>query len=478
MHITSATSTCPIKIPYLNNAHNIAPLQIQLSEKSSSLQEQVHNVLQEIIPSFLTQESHPCDLNVQPLTGGLSNHLLTVRYEHEHGSVAHVDTNKNYTIGRDEDISPSSTILIRIHDSGGDVETEDQNGNKVNDSMNHQYSIVDRDYENGISAALSSQNLAPTFFGRFENGRLEEFYENVRPLSHTEMGTSCCHDKGDSGFTAQIARQLSKLHNVQLHKSLKKENGDCCHGDIWGRVDEWIDVINDLYDPGINSQERIILKEVQEEWQWLQREIGPISIDQSVTKLEEQGTEVPSKECIERRAVQYCRDIVFTHMDCQSLNILTPVNLPACSSSHNDGEDITPVTQEIRLIDFEYAGMNPRAADIGNTFAEFSDMNNLTPDYENEYPSESCQNIFFLNYLRVNGDAMSEEFHIMSAESRELFLAKMRDETGKHSLISHLGWACWALIQCKTSTIQFDYVGYAKIRMDGYRLFKARHWPK
>jgi len=84
----------------------------------------------------------------------------------------------------------------------------------------------------------------------------------------------------------------------------------------------------------------------------------------------------------------------------------------------------------------------------------------------------------FLNYLRVNGDAMSEEFHIMSAESRELFLAKMRDETGKHSLISHLGWACWALIQCKTSTIQFDYVGYAKIRMDGYRLFKARHWPK
>lgn len=462
-----SVSPCTSKVSYLNNADSIAPLQINISVNSSSLQEQVYNVLEEIIPSFLAEQSRPCDLNVQPLTGGLSNHLFTVRCDHEYGFAVHVDANKIKSTRDEYDLSPSSTILIRIHDSG--VKIEDRNGNVSSDSLNHQYSIVDREHENKISAALSSQYLAPTFYGRFQNGRLEEFYENIRTLSHTEMG--------DAGFTVEIARQLGRLHRVYLDESLNKTNiEDCCFGEVWGRVDEWIDAINDLYHSGLQNQERLMFKEIQEEWQWLQREIGPSRTDQSVTKLKEGEAEIPGGGCIQRRAVQYCRDIVFTHMDCQSLNILTSVT-PTPSSPRSNGKYGTQPKQEIRLIDFEYAGMNPRAADIGNTFAEFSNMNNLIPDYGKEYPSESCQNIFLTNYIRANGDVMSKEFLSMTAANRELFLSKMREEIGKHSLISHLGWACWSLIQCKTSTIAFDYVEYAKIRMDGYHFFKARHWP-
>jgi len=150
---------------------------------------------------------------------------------------------------------------------------------------------------------------------------------------------------------------------------------------------------------------------------------------------------------------------------------VTPTAVGSTSTSNDRAN------QEIRLIDFEYAGMNPRAADIGNTFAEFCGMNNLIPDYEKEYPSEMCQNVFLMNYIRANDDSLAGEIDEMTTDGRDLFLSIMRDDIGKHSLISHLGWACWALIQCKTSTIEFEYVAYAKIRMEGYRFFKSRHWP-
>ena len=73
-------------------------------------------------------------------------------------------------------------------------------------------------------------------------------------------------------------------------------------------------------------------------------------------------------------------------MDMQSLNLL---------------KDTTITDQEvIKVIDFEYAGFNPRAMDMANTFCEHCDMNNIQADYPKEYPSDAVQNQFVQSYIR------------------------------------------------------------------------------
>ncbi|GFH48213.1 hypothetical protein CTEN210_04689 [Chaetoceros tenuissimus] len=437
-------SSCPAmeKSPYLNNSELIAPLSIRMCKNPNSddLNHQVYSVLKEIIPAFLEQYQieMSSQLNVQTLSGGLSNHLLTVRP----GKVEE----DPIELKKSDDNAAPNTILIRIHDADGDEKSGEE-----------EFSLVDRAQENKVSAMLSKYDLAPAFYGRFLNGRLEEFYEDIRPLSHSEMGCyTCTGNENDitrewdgkyNGFTIELAKKLSKLHQLDL-----ENNEDQKLGEIWLRIDEWIKMARQLNANDDDNNDKAIeqmLDLLEREWSWLRAEIGP-------------EKKVVLDDSCQSDAIRYSRDIVFAHMDCQSLNILTPKS--RCEKS-----------DEIAIIDYEYAGYNPRAADIGNSFAEFCDMNNLIPDYENEYPSDSCQNIFLSTYIRSNDSDLAKKLD--DSQEWGQFLHVMRDEVGKHSLLSHLGWACWSLIQLKTSSIDFDYLRYAQIRVDGYLLFKAKHWP-
>ena len=43
----------------------------------------------------------------------------------------------------------------------------------------------------------------------------------------------------------------------------------------------------------------------------------------------------------------------------------------------------------------------------------------------------------------------------------------------KYSMAAHMLWGVWGLIQCSMSSIDFDYLGFAKWRiMDGYYYHK------
>lgn len=54
-------------------------------------------------------------------------------------------------------------------------------------------------------------------------------------------------------------------------------------------------------------------------------------------------------------------------------------------------------TDRMRVIDFEYAGPNHLAYDIGNHFCEFAGIENV--DY-NQYPDEDLQKKWLRNYLQ------------------------------------------------------------------------------
>lgn len=499
--------------PYLHNATLVAPFAIPLDSCQKNVQngtqpqqqqqqqqeallhieEIIFNILQEIIPTFLSfwHIDAPGQLLVCTLQGGLSNHLYTVQpRNHKEGVVSSLPLSSSSSDATGTSTSTTtkpttsvpSSILVRIHEDAAllhdVVDTPHQHSSTT--TTNYHYDLVNRCTENHISAVLSSKGMAPTYFGRFQNGRLEEFCENARPLKHYEMK--------EPFLCKEIARQLGKFHTLLSFEDLydldgngngngneiHNGSGDSSGGDIWTRVDEWLQVATEWYattkkddddcDDISQAQITASLKELSQEWSWLKDEL--LERKHACTTTTTTTTSPPCP--VQNLAKNFCRDIVFTHMDCQSLNIL--LTQPKCDNDDNNS------LFQLQFIDFEYAGMNPRAADIGNTFCEFCDMNNLIPDYTAEYPCDSIQDMFLQSYIAANDPALDNTLKGMTQSDKDLFLSTMRQEIGKHSLISHLGWAVWSLIQNKQSSIDFDYIRYAEIRMDGYHMFKKIFW--
>lgn len=112
-------------------------------------------------------------------------------------------------------------------------------------------------------------------------------------------------------------------------------------------------------------------------------------------------------------------------------------------------------TGALNLIDFEYAGYSLRGYDIANHFNEWC---GFECEWE-RYPTAEQQNAFFTAYLG-SGAATTEG------------LAAMRREAAAFSLASHLFWGLWAVVQAKHSTVDFDYLSYAELRLAEYRHVK------
>jgi thiamine kinase-like enzyme len=342
---------------------------------------------------------------VRKFRQGLSNHLYVI------------------TISQRE---KSWKALVRIH-----CEDEDDVG------------FVDRNSENKLLALLSSNHLAPIYYGRFNNGRVEEFYDGYRALSWEEM----------AAFGKEIATKMTELHALKISKDHhdkifgSKPSNNPCEADIWKQVKEWINLAKSKIVQNPNDKENSsLLDYLSLQWEWLQNELSPVPKPTS---------------CIEDIVIEFCNEIVLTHMDCQSLNILTPIN-----ANSVDAEE-----SPIHVIDFEYAGMNTRVMDIANTFCEHCDMNNLRADYEKQYPSDTVQNDFLRTYI-----SLARPDLVNNSNDWDQVLKAMRNQVGKHTLVSHLCWAIWALAQHYVSSIEFDYLKYASVRIEGYEYFKSKYW--
>lgn len=245
-----------------------------------------------------------------------------------------------------------------------------------------------------------------------------------------------------------------------------------------------------------------LMQTMKAEWEWLQATLRPSSNDvvvDSASTMKSFELQADSGN-IQSAASSYFRQIVFTHMDCQSLNILTP-----CEGFHldDDSSDTAPASKNdgniqaaeskpeendleegkggeysyasVRLIDFEYAGVNPRAADIANTFSEYCNMNNLEPDYESQYPTSGQQDVFLRAYIETASPELAKQLDRFE-DGWASFLAAARVEIGQHTLLSHIGWGIWAIAQESLSNIEFDYLKYARLRLDGYFHFKGRYF--
>jgi len=118
-----------------------------------------------------------------------------------------------------------------------------------------------------------------------------------------------------------------------------------------------------------------------------------------------------------------------------------------------------PTTGNIRLIDFEYGGMNYNAFDIANHWNEFAGGTDTGITNYDWFPTKDQQLFFLRSYLEKegeqNGDAtvVQELYHQVQA-----FI-----------LVNHLYWGLWAFNQAAVEGCErFDYLLYAKNRLARY----------
>ena len=360
-------SESPAATPYRDDASTIVPRHIDT--QSPDFHDQVREVVREVCPYFLEG-----DLEIRPLSGGLSNELSVVTSS-----------------------ATQTSVLVRVHPS-----------------ENH--TILEREVENRLVAWLSKNRVAPIFYGRFENGRVEEFYHSVTPLNIQEM----------KDYAPKIARALSEFHRLDVPESVLPRPST----PTWfTTVDRWVESIISLQDAANVS----LFELISTQWKWLRPQL-----------LDEHAVE----DVAEREALRWIRENVLTHMDCQPLNVLKQA-------------DATNGQGPIHLIDFEYAGWNPRATDLANTLCEFCDMDNLEGDIEKDYPSTQLQDDFLRAYLEATN----------LEEPSDAVLRVLRHEIGRFTLVSHLGWAAWSGIMAR-SAIEFDYLRYARLRMFRYERHK------
>ncbi|CBN79735.1 choline/ethanolamine kinase [Ectocarpus siliculosus] len=246
---------------------------------------------------------------------------------------------------------------------------------------------------------LAERGFGPDLLATLGDGRVEQFLEG-RSLGAMDMRKPA--------ISTLIARRMSELHALDIDvgsrtpvifgalESFHAKALQLC-GDVHGGVD----VV----------------------------ELGGLA-----TLLRERlESRVPSK-------------VVFCHNDLQSGNILyndkssASAKIPPKLSGPT--ESPRPV---VSLIDYEYAGYNPRGFDVGNHFCEWmADYSTAEPhvlDLE-RYPSPQERRAFSRAYLGAMNGVPHEEVNADEVEN----LVK---EADAYSLASHLLWAMWALLQSK-----------------------------
>lgn len=579
---TTTTSTTPATTPYMENPTKVLPVRVDVGnshDDDDEQQQQITRVAVTLCPALLQRprrpphsqsgevdgdENHLSELSIRPLHGGLSNELFVVERKRDrrrrrkattvtagndnesddarlaHHSSDDSDVDSDDSDGNDNDSDHPLAVLVRIHPSAETedeflaVVDDDENDDPINRQPRHKSSSIDsndvmtlvnRSFENRLVAWLSHTGDAPRYYGRFLNGRVEQYYHGHVPLAFKEMPQ----------YSAVIAQLLANLHNKtsDLYAALLDENDvnnnnvntdrielNKGGGDIWRRGHQWLTMSKQLQhqqhqqqkhagvgDNMLTSSIRLV-EQLEAEWVWLE---SVLRSRPSTNRRCDDGAQGDHGTIVEDAVIAFCGEIVLTHMDCQSLNLLRPQQQQQHDCDNNNARTNESQQPVLRLIDYEYAGFNPRAVDLANTFCEYCDMNNLCADYEHEYPAPAVQDRFLTSYLINTRDAMSGPASVRSTSALSILknhaddpemLQLLRAEVNRYTLVSHLQWAIWSCVQhhmrcCRSgggspppaaagdlndssnasaTSDAFDYQKYARHRMVGYELHKQKYW--
>ncbi|KAI9136303.1 kinase-like domain-containing protein [Paraphysoderma sedebokerense] len=299
--------------------------------------------------------------------------------------------------------SRSKTFLIRIYGQNTEL-------------------LIDRQGELSNMLALSKEGLAPSAYGKFQNGMVYGYVD----------GRVC----SVSDLTSPTVAPLIAKHMAIWHTRIRPTDDSVIKPKMFKSLRTWLKHVPSSYsNPSSQSLYSTYFSTLN-----LQTEVD--NLESFILK----HTDSP---------------VVFCHCDLLSANIIYQEDVPAENGPNQDGLTDAQDSRRVRFIDYEYGGYNYRGFDIGNHFNEFAGFD---CDYT-LYPSRSFQMEWLKNYLA---------FYIGRAPNFEEVSALYK-EVNLFSLTSHVYWSIWGLVQAEHSDIEFDYMAYAKQRWDEYVKMKA-HW--
>lgn len=379
-------------------------------------------------------------LNVEQIQGGITNELYHLSGLHKLMQVNPVENGGN----TNELLIVSGIPNGNGGNGNGGSGNGDTNGNNSNTTATSANDIpnsvlirifggegmIDRDVENSTFAAISKAGIAPKYYGRFGNGRIEEYYENIHTLQVEEMGNN-------KDVSKSIAIALATFHSTfTMPKYLQEYHNVNGPPSMWNQLYSWYEQAsadNIVYKSNSDQERALALNVTQyyDELKWLQNAVVPKN-----------------------------SQIGFCHNDLLAANILLDK-----SKSNND--------PKIHLIDFEYGGMNYFSFDIANHFNEYAGGTSIaeksTPNYS-LFPSYHQQYTFIRHYLQAynnNGKEPTDDEIQSRLKEVESFL-----------LVNHLYWGLWAVNQAATEgspnddPTKFNYLQYAKCRFTQYWYMK------
>ena len=314
---------------------------------------------------------------------------------------------------------------------------------------------------------LASHKLAPPLLARFNNGLLYRFIpghvcspadlrrpEIWRGVAmrlaewHATIPITTVLAKHGAGKTLDQALQSSKISNLPIPN-------------IWTVMQRWSGALPDATDA-----QRKRKSELQSELLWLISELG----------------DAPSVDN---------QSLVFSHCDLLHGNVIieppSGLSEPLESSPHgssassptttldtrtlsrassSSGASSPPPTATVSFIDYEYATPAPAAFDIANHFAEWGGFD---CDFS-VLPTRSQRRDFLAAYLASLGAFRPASSPTPETEDARLGL--LRAQVDRFRGAPGFYWGIWALIQATISQIDFDYAGYAEIRLGEYWAWK------
>ncbi|KIJ68673.1 hypothetical protein HYDPIDRAFT_165415 [Hydnomerulius pinastri MD-312] len=304
-------------------------------------------------------------------------------------------------------------------------------------------SLISRSHELHTLHVLSSRyHIGPRIYGTFENGRIEEYFDSV---------TLVPSDLRDETTSRWIGARMAELHSVEISAVEGPLTVSSLEGKSWEigvkkNVKAWLPAAREvLAHPNMDENDRVALDidGFCEQWARYMRWISHT-----------EKTEGTSRR-------------VFAHNDAQYGNLLRLTR---------ELVEGTPKHRQIVVVDFEYASPNPLAFDIANHFHEWTaDYHSSTPHVldPSRYPTAEERRNFYQAYLQHVHTPSSDTLTTEAAGDAKL--AQLDRQIRVWSPASHGMWAVWGIVQSKDDVergmgdAEFDYIGYAKCRMEGFR---------
>jgi choline kinase len=144
------------------------------------------------------------------------------------------------------------------------------------------------------------------------------------------------------------------------------------------------------------------------------------------------------------------------------------------TSPSSDSFRSLEIAPQIIVVDFEYASPNPAAFDIANHFHEWTaDYRSGTPHLldPSRYPDSDERRNFYVAYL----ERSTAESSLLNGKITDTKIQQLDKQVRAWSPASHAMWSLWGIVQARedvdagVTVPDFDYLGYAQSRMDGFR---------